>query len=309
MPQTLWESWLKPIPLQALVVERGKQWGLAEILLPEAFSPGHLSQKYPFYEDAGAFPVSPTRPGAPGFESKGKYSETTITGEELRIAVYIDDWKQKWSSFDIGKNDINQAVDTIMRYRESRVFTHLADTSTYSTMGTTTKTDTYWDDATDSTARTNILHDIAVAKKDILDNAHVVPDTLVIGTDVEQAFMDNASLMEVMYWAGQGNLIGQGISQANNNGQGLTGWMLEGLQIAVTHAKSQNKIGTETALVSDVAWVMKRGDMSGIIHTPERLTSEIEGRENRAEKVNVFSTFEAHIIRPRNIHYISNVIT
>lgn len=306
----MWDqlSWMKPIPLQAIIIERGKQWGFAPLIFPEAFAPGHLSVKYPYFKDATGMPAKETRPGSPGDISEATYEEKTVTGKEYRIPVYIDDWLAKWSNIDMAKRKLNLAVDKIMRRREERVFTHLGNNTLYDTMGFEDKTANGWDDATMETRMTNILNDLTKMIEWVKTHGFIVPDTLIIGTDAEKAMLACKPLMEVIYWSGQGSILGEGLTKPTQP-QSLTGARLLGLDIGICHSTYQSVAdATETALVKDVAWVLKRGLDTGCIHTSERLTTEIEGRVDRSQKVNVFSTFEAHIMQPLNIFYMKDIM-
>lgn len=305
-------SWLQPTPLQALIVERGKQWGLANLLCPEIFAPNKNEFTYPIYYDEKAWMANESRPGAESDEVGGEFEEKTSKADEYRVHCWITDWEAKWAQIDLGRAKIDACVDKIMRRMEERVFTHMGDTTTYTTINTSTKSDTYWDDATLATACTNFLTSVALMKRTIINTSHFVPDTLCIGPTVEEALMKNKNILEVIgYWTGS-NIIAEGMTKAANQGQGLTGAKIMGCDIIVVHSTVQQPDDMAEDVIlgaADTVYMLKRGLMTMGLHTSERVTSELDIRTNRAQKVNVYGTFNAHVFRPRNIYKLINVLT
>lgn len=310
----LWDtvSWLQPTPLQALIVERWKQHGLAPLLCPEIFAPNKNEFTYPVYHDEKAWMANETRPGAESDEVGGEFEEKTSKAPEWRVHCWITDWEAKWAQIDLGRAKIDACVDKVARRMDERVFTHMGDTTTYTGINTSTKSSAYWDDATLADACTNFLTDIALMKRTIKNAGHYTPDTLCIGPTVEEGLMKNKEILEVIsYWTGS-NIIAQGLSKAENEGQGLSGAKISGMDIIVVDSTVQQPDDMEEDPIlgaADTVYALRRGLLTMGMHTSERVTSELDIRTNRAQKVNVYGTFNAHVFRPKNIYKLINVLT
>jgi hypothetical protein len=159
-----------------------------------------------------------------------------------------------------------------------------------------------------SSASSTPVADLRTACKNILDNQHTQPDTLIISPQVELDLMNHADVKDIYKYSGKVTNIEApvvaGVSRSIPN--------IAGLDVYVSDAVYGTLIPSDsatTALRPDSnAIVCKRGPSLGLTYVAEPLTSRRwEEPGTRSIRVQLFKTFVPVVFRDSQIAIISNV--
>jgi len=159
-----------------------------------------------------------------------------------------------------------------------------------------------------SSASSTPVADLRTACKNILDNQHTQPDTLIISPQVELDLMNHADVKDIYKYSGKVTNIEApvvaGVSRSIPN--------IAGLDVYVSDAVYGTLIPSDsatTALRPDSnAIVCKRGPSLGLTYVAEPLTARRwEELGTRSIRVQLFKTFVPVVFRDSQIAIISNV--
>ncbi|MHA1368142.1 MAG: hypothetical protein ACTSRA_00315 [Promethearchaeota archaeon] len=226
------------------------------------------------------------------------YEMRVKRAKEIRLGTLITEQAQKFLFRDVVKDHVTYITDRIALKQESMAFDELFEVSSVTgALKTTKDLTTSWDE-TDA----EILNDLADAKKRFRDIAHVIPDSLVVGSDGENALLKS---VEMKLWRYSGPFTQTPIIE------GTIG-RLRGLDVWVTDAVKLKDNTDPTAglipIVQDRVLVTRRGPDLGFTAIAEPFNSRrIPKPGRRSIMLQMFKTFLPVIIRPRRIYIINNI--
>jgi len=225
------------------------------------------------------------------------YEVKTGRCKEVREGTLLTEQSQKFLFRDTLRDHVVRISDKIAVRQENTIFTELTNTSLSGINTRLIAGGSEWDLANGAP-----LNDMADSKKQIRDSGHVLPDTLIIGTDGENVLLKHTRLL---YWTNAGP-INQRIMREGAIGH------VRGYDIFVSDVvkllDNKNPNSKLIPILQDKAIVLKRGRDLGFTAVAEPFTARrIPIPDRRAIMIQLFKTFTAKIIRPRWIEIIQNI--
>lgn len=291
---------LHPRIMLANAIARGYESPIASMVLPEVLSLGDKVKEYPIYYDNVAASPSDSPPGTEARITSGYYSTGQVTGVPYRLATRIDEWtNSSWMLTNVLNDATTTLYNMMMVQQEYDIITALADTTTYTSMGNSTKTSDYWDDNIDG----DPIKDIKAAKKWIKENSKQgEADTLIIDSEVEAILFSRPDIQRLLYQGGQMNSL--------NNGR-IT--RLLGLDVFVTNTitKTAGTWAESSTFANDEqAMICQRGESLGITHVAE--PEEFRRwalPSTRSLHIELLKTFKPHIWRQTRNYVYKSVLS
>jgi hypothetical protein len=220
--------------------------------------------------------------------------------KEVRLGTMLSEQSQKFLFRDVVKDHVTYTTDRIALKQESdgwaEMFEQASVTGLLKRSGTPT---TKWDDTTPK-----ILDDLADVKKDLRDQAHVIPDSLVVGSDGENMLLKS---IETKQWQYSGPFTQTPIIEGSiGRIRGLDIWVTDAVKLKDNDDETQGLI----PIVQDRALVTRRGPDLGFTAIAEPFTSRrIPIPNRRGIMLQMFKTYLPVIIRPRRVYILTNIST
>lgn len=239
----------------------------------------------------------------PGTEARlttGYYSTSQVTAVPYRIGTKIDEWtNSSWMLVDVLRDATMTLYNQMMLQQEYDVLHALSDTSTWSSMGSSTKTSAYWDDNVDG----DPIGDILTAKSWIRQNSKAGrPDTLIIDSEVEQTLMSRPDVRRILEQGQQPTSINNGVLER-----------FLGLDVFVANVISKTAGTWAEASTFDNdenAYICQRGSQLGITHVAE--PEEFRRWSlpaTRSLQIELLKTFKPHIWRQERNYVFKTVLS
>lgn len=311
---------LHPKKLTGIAIKKTQGEMFATDFLPERPFP-EWSGYYKTWNNIGFGQIAPeVGESAPDELLNTDYTEESFTMKEYRIGGRLSERAIKFlmakdstvhrsAGQALVTDEVEFLADTL-RLREEKTIIDALVNATGKATAVTNAANGRWDLSTGTP-----ITDIRTAIKNIREEWHTSPDTLLITPQVELDLLTHADVTDIVKYSGGVALAGkiltaQGISKAIPN--------FLGLDVYVTDAVTTNMIPvqnvaatarTESRLIEDnYAIVFKRGPSTGLTYVAEPLTTRrwFEN-EYRSLRVQLFKTFTTVVFRPKQLCMITGV--
>lgn len=311
---------LQPKKLTGIAIKKTQGEMFATDFLPERPFP-EWSGYYKTWNNIGFGQVAPeVGESAPDELLNTDYTEESFTMKEYRIGGRLSERAVKFLMAKDSKihrsagqalvtDEIEFLADTLRLREEKTIIDALVNITGKSTV-VTNAANGRWDLSTGTP-----ITDIRTAIKNIREEWHTNPDTLLITPQIELDLLTHSDVTDIVKYNGSvglgANILkSQGISRAIPN--------FLGLDVYVTDAVTTNMIPiqnvaetarAESRLVEDnYAIVFKRGASTGLTYVAEPLTTRrwFEN-EYRSLRVQLFKTFTTVVFRPKQICMVTGV--
>jgi len=311
---------LQPKKLTGIAIKKTQGEVFATEFLPERSFP-EWSGYYKTWNSIGFGQLAPeVGEGAPDELLNTDYTECSFTMKEYRIGGRITERAIKFlmskdssvhrsAGQSLVRDEVEFLADTL-RLREEKTIIDAIVGVAGKTTAVTNAANGRWDLAT-GTPITNIR----TAIKNMREEWHTTPDTLLITPQIELDLLTHTDITDIVKYnggiaGGARILASQGISRA------IPAFL--GVDVYVTDAVTTNMIPVqnvattaraESRLIEDnYAVCFKRGASTGLTYVAEPLTTRrwFED-EYRSLRVQLFKTFTTVIFRPKQICMITGV--
>jgi len=311
---------LQPKKLTGIAIKKTQGEMFATDFLPERPFP-EWSGYYKEWGNVGFGQIAPqVGEGAPEELLNTDYTECSFTMKEYRIGGRISERAIKFlmskdstvhrsAGQALVRDEVEFLADTL-RLREEKTIIDTLVGCTVKTTAVTNAADGRWDLTTGTP-----ITDIRTAVKNMREEWHTSPDTLLITPQVELDLLTHSDVTDIYKYNGSvglgANIIRkQGISTAIPN--------FLGLDIYVTDAVTTNMIPiqnvattarAESRLVEDnYAVCFKRGASTGVTYVAEPLTTRRWAEnEYRSLRIQMFKTFVSVVFRAKQVVMITGI--
>lgn len=311
---------LHPKKLTGIAIKKTQGEMFATDFLPERPFP-EWSGYYKEWNNIGFGQVAPeVGEAAPDELLNTDYTESSFTMKEYRIGGRLSERAIKFlmakdstvhrsAGQSLVRDEIEFLADTLRLREEKTIIDALVNATGKSTAITNTANGR-WDLSTGTP-----VTDIRTAIKNIREEWHTQPDTLLITPQVELDMLTHADVTDIVKYNGS---VGLGSKLIQSQGLSKAIPQFLGLNIYVTDAVTTNMIPTqnvaataraETRLIEDnYAICFKRGASTGLTYVAEPLTTRrwFEN-EYRSLRVQLFKTFTTVIFRPKQLAMITGI--
>jgi len=304
---------LHPKKLTGIAIKKTQGMMFATQFLPERRFP-EWSGYYKEWNDVGFGQVTPeVGEAAPDELLNTGYTEISFTMKEYRIGGRISERAigfllSKTSSThrsagqQLVVDEIEFLAETLALREEKTIIDTIVGRSGKATAVTATAR---WDQSTGTP-----IKDVRTAIKNIREEQHTNPDTLLITPQNELDLLTHADITNIVTNNGSVGLGAQ-IVQTQGISRGIPNFL--GVDVFVTDAVTTNQIPTsgrtESRLINDnFAVCFKRGATLGNTFVAEPLTTRRWAEEEyRSMRVQLFKTFIPVIYRPLQLVMINGV--
>lgn len=311
---------LQPKKLTGIAIKKTQGEMFATDFLPERPFP-EWSGWYKKWNNIGFGQIAPeVGEAAPDELLNTDYTETSFTMKEYRIGGRLSERAVKFlmakdstvhrsAGQALVRDEIEFLADTL-RLREEKTIIDALVSATGKSTAVTNNANGRWDLSTGTP-----IYDIRTAIKNIREEWHTQPDTLLITPQIELDLLTHSDVTDILKYNGSVGL-GAKIIQSQGLSRAIPSFL--GLDIYVTDAVTTNMIPlqtvataarTESRLVEDnYALCFKRGSSTGLTYVAEPLTTRrwFEN-EYRSLRVQLFKTFTTVIFRPKQIVMITGI--
>jgi len=314
------QSDLQPKKLTGIAIKKTQGEMFATDFLPERSFP-EWSGYYKTWNSIGFGQLAPrVGEGAPDELLSTDYTEESFTMKEYRIGGRLTERAIKFlmakdssvhrsAGQSLVRDEIEFLADTL-RLREEKVIIDAIVGATGKATAVTNTANGRWDLSTGTP-----IKDIRTAIKNIREEWHTNPDTLLITPQVELDLLTHSDVTDILKYNGSVGLGAQ-IVQSQGISRAIPSFL--GLDVYVTDAVTTDMIPVqnvattaraESRLVEDTyAVCFKRGASAGLTYVAEPLTTRrwFEN-EYRSLRVQLFKTFTTVIFRPKQLCLITGV--
>ena len=311
---------LQPKKLTGIAIKKTQGDVFATDFLPERSFP-EWSGYYKTWNSIGFGQLAPVvGEGAPDELLNTDYTEESFTMKEYRIGGRITERAIKFlmskdssvhrnAGQSLVRDEVEFLADTL-RLREEKTIIDALVGATGKTTAVTNAASGRWDLSTGTP-----VTDIRTGIKNMREEWHATPDTLLITPQVELDLLTHSDVTDIVKYNGS---VGVGANVLKSQGISKAIPSFLGLNIYVTDAVTTNMIPvqnvattvrTESRLVEDnYAVLLKRGASTGLTYVAEPLTTRrwFED-EYRSLRVQLFKTFTTVIFRPKQICMITGI--
>jgi len=311
---------LQPKKLTGIAIKKTQGDMFATQFLPERSFP-EWSGYYKSWNNIGFGQLAPeVGEAGPDELLNTDYHEESFTMKEYRIGGRISERAIKFlmakdsavhrsAGQALVRDEVEFLADTL-RLREEKTIIDALVGATGKTTAVTNAANGRWDLSTGTP-----VTDIRTAIKNMREEWHTSPDTLLITPQVELDLLTHSDVTDIVKYNGSVGLGAQ-IIQTQGLSQAIPRFL--GLNVYVTDAVTTNMIPVqnvattaraESRLVEDnYAIVFKRGASTGLTYVAEPLTTRrwFEN-EYRSLRVQLFKTFTTVIFRPKQLCMITGI--
>jgi hypothetical protein len=311
---------LQPKKLTGIAIKKTQGDMFATDFLPERPFP-EWSGYYKTWNSIGFGQLAPeVGEGAPDELLSTDYTEESFTMKEYRIGGRITERAIKFlmakdssvhrsAGQALVRDEVEFLADTL-RLREEKTIIDALVNVTGKATAVTNAANGRWDLTTGTP-----ITDIRTGIKNIREEWHTSPDTLLITPQIELDLLTHTDITDIVKYNGSVGL-GAKIIQSQGISQAIP--FLLGLDVYVTDAVTTNMIPvqnvaatarTESRLIEDTyALLFKRGPSTGLTYVAEPLTTRrwFEN-EYRSLRVQLFKTLTTAVFRPKQIVIITGI--
>lgn len=311
---------LHPHKLTGIAIKKTQGEMFATDFLPERPFP-EWSGYYKTWNNIGFGQIAPAvGESAPDELLNTDYTEESFTMKEYRIGGRLSERAIKFlmaknstihksAGQSLVRDEIEFLADTL-RLREEKTIIDAIVNVTGKTTAVTNVANGRWDLSTGTP-----VTDIRTAIKNIREEWHTRPDTLLITPQIELDLLTHADVTDIVKYNGSVGLGSkiiqtQGLSQAIPNFLGLNVYVTD--VVTTNMIPIQNVAATaraESRLIEDnYAVVLKKGPSTGLTYVAEPLTTRrwFEN-EYRSLRIQLFKTFTCVVFRPKQICLINGI--
>ena len=291
---------LHPKILLAEAIYRGYDVPIATQILPEQLSVEDLILHYYDYTDTVFESPKLAPPGTTAPTSAGYFAMHQVEAKPYRLGAVLDDWttNQSWHKGNAYANTITSLYNQFMLQQEYDVMYALSDTSTFTSIGNSTKTSNYWDDNVNG----DPIKDVLNAIKTIRETAKAIPNSFIITSEIHATLMSRPDVQRLMFQGNQNSQVANGV---------MTNFL--GLDVFVnnTITKTTGTWAESTTFLNDEkAFILERGDMLGITHVAEPMQFNTWREDaSRGVHVELLKTFAPTIWRQTRDYFYATVMS
>jgi len=311
---------LQPKKLTGIAIKKTQGEMFATDFLPERPFP-EWSGYYKTWNNVGFGQLAPVvGESAPDELLNTEYVEESFTMKEYRIGGRLSERAVKFlmakdsrvhrsAGQALVTDEIEFLADTLRLREEKTIIDALVNVSSKAT-AVTNSANGRWDLSTGTP-----ITDIRTAIKNIREEWHTNPDTLLITPQVELDLLTHSDVTDIVKYNGS---VGLGASLIQSQGISRAIPNFLGLDVYVTDAVTTNMIPVqnvaataraESRIIEDsYAIVFKRGPSTGLTYVAEPLTTRrwFEN-EYRSLRVQLFKTFTTVVFRPKQICMVTGI--